>query len=138
LPVGQTREVQAGAPGVMVVTSRARLENGAVAGMSTLSKVPSVAPTPHVVAYGTLADWHWDALAQCESGSRWGTVDPVADGYDGGLGIYRGTWRAFGGLEFAPNAGLATREQQIIVGQRIVDRYGWSPWGCARNALHWT
>ena len=29
------------------------------------------------------------------------------------------TWRAFGGAEFAPNAGLATREQQIIVGMRI-------------------
>ena len=48
------------------------------------------------------------------------TPGPGADGpYDGGLGILRSTWIAFGGLEFAPNAGLATREEQIIVGQRI-------------------
>ena len=59
------------------------------------------------------------------------------NGYDGGLGIYRGTWRAYGGTEFAPNAGLATREQQIIVGMRIYADLGWDPWGCANNVLHW-
>ena len=42
---------------------------------------------------------------ECESGGRWDTVDSGPDGYDGGLGIYRGTWRAFGGADFAPNAG---------------------------------
>jgi hypothetical protein len=67
------------------------------------------------------------------------TPGPGADGpYDGGLGILRSTWIAFGGLEFAPNAGLATREEQIIVGQRIYNTYGgWSQsWGCARQ-MHW-
>ena len=39
----------------------------------------------------------------------------------------------YGGLEFAPNAGLATREEQIIVGERIYDDYGWYAWGCART-----
>ena len=43
-------------------------------------------------------------------------------------------WRHYGGLEFAPNAGLATREQQIIVGMRIYDELGWDPWGCANGA----
>ena len=83
------------------------------------------------------ADWHWDKLAECESGGRWDTVDPAPNGYDGGLGINRGTWRAFGGTEFAPNAGFATREQQIIVGMRIYDKLGWDPWGCANNVLGW-
>ena len=63
---------------------------------------------------------------------------PATPAYDGGLGILRSTWMAFGGLEFAPNAGLATREEQIIVGQRIYNTYGgWSQsWGCARQ-MHW-
>ena len=87
--------------------------------------------------YGTKADWHWDALATCESGGKWSTIDNDPGGYDGGLGIARVTWNAFGGREFAPNAGLATREEQIVVGQRIFDEYGWDPWGCARNVLHW-
>ena len=102
-----------------------------------MSEVPTTPATPHIVAYGTYADPHWDELAQCESGGRWDTVDQGPDGYDGGLGIYRGTWRAFGGLQFAPNAGLATREQQIIVGMRIYAQLGWDPWGCANNVLHW-
>jgi uncharacterized protein YabE (DUF348 family) len=135
LLIGQTRDVQAGQNGVMTVTYREVTENGAVTGRTVLSKVPAIAPKPHIVAYGTQADWHWDALAQCESGGKWDTID-TADGYDGGLGIYRGTWRAFGGTDFASNAGLATREQQIIVGQRIYDKYGWSAWGCG-HTLHW-
>ena len=45
------------------------------------------------------------------------TVDPAgSEGYDGGLGIYQANWVYYGGLEFAPNAGYATREEQIIVG----------------------
>ncbi len=102
-----------------------------------LSEVPSVAPTPKIIGYGTKADPHWDELAECESGGRWDTIDANPDGYDGGLGIYWKNWNAFGGQEFASRAGYATREQQIIVGQRIYDKYGWDPWGCANNVLHW-
>ncbi len=137
LPIGQTRVIQEGRDGTMVVTYRQEVVNGTKGDRTLLSKVPSVEPTPKIIGYGTQADPHWDELAQCESGGRWDTVDSGPDGYDGGLGIYRGTWRAFGGTEFAPNAGLATREQQIIVGQRIYDKYGWDPWGCANNVLHW-
>ena len=39
--------------------------------------------------------------------------------YSGGLGIYNGTWDQFGGRDFASNPGLATREEQIIVAERI-------------------
>jgi uncharacterized protein YabE (DUF348 family) len=137
MPIGQTRMVQAGKDGIMTVTYRERVENGVASNSTVISEVPSTPATPRVIAYGTHADPHWDKLAQCESGGRWDTVDPVPDGYDGGLGIYRGTWRAFGGTEFAPNAGLATREQQIIVGMRIYAALGWDPWGCANNVLHW-
>ena len=137
LPIGQTRVVQAGKDGTMVVTYRQRVENGEKGDRSVISEVPSVEPRPKIIGYGTQADPHWDELAQCESGGRWDTVDSGPDGYDGGLGIYRGTWRAYGGTEFAPNAGLATREQQIIVGMRIYADLGWDPWGCANNVLKW-
>jgi hypothetical protein len=113
------------------------VENGQKGDKQVVSEVPTVEPTPKIIGIGSYANPKWDELAQCESGGRWDTVDSGPDGYDGGLGIYRGTWKAFGGTEFAPNAGLATREQQIIVGMRIYEKLGWDPWGCANNVLHW-
>jgi hypothetical protein len=71
----------------------------------------------------------WDELARCESGGNWSVVDR----YGGGLGIYLGTWQGFGGEEFASNPGYATKEQQIIVAERIYARYGFDGWGCAHN-----
>lgn len=138
IPIGETREITAGVPGVDTVTWRARVENGVEVGRTQLSRVTTTEPVSHVVGYGTHADWHWDALANCETGGKWNTVDPAgAQGYHGGLGIYQPNWIHYGGLEFAPNAGLATREEQITVAQRIYDDYGWYAWGCARNTLGW-
>jgi hypothetical protein len=42
-------------------------------------------------------------------------------------------WSAFGGREFAPNAGQATREQHIIVAERIRASVGLRAWGCAKR-----
>jgi hypothetical protein len=73
----------------------------------------------------------WDALAECETGGNW------YDGgeYGGGLGIYVGTWRMYGGRDFAVRPQWATKAEQIIVAERIaLDGYG--GWGCART-LGW-
>ena len=137
LPIGQTRILQDGQNGTMTLTWRQVVENGQKGEKQVVSEVPTVEATPKIIGIGSYANPKWDELAQCESGGRWDTVDSGPDGYDGGLGIYRGTWRGFGGTEFAPNAGLATREQQIIVGMRIYEKLGWDPWGCANNVLHW-
>lgn len=137
IPIGETRLITPGREGVATVTWRARIENGVEVGRTMLSKVPTTEPTNAVWGYGTQADWHWDALANCESGGRWNTVDRGTPAYDGGLGILRENWVHYGGLEFAPNAGLASREQQIIVGMRIYAEHGWDAWGCANNALNW-
>lgn len=62
----------------------------------------------------------WNKLAQCETAQNW------QDGgkWAGGLGIYVGTWNRFGGREFAKHPSKATREEQIIVANRIaVDGY---------------
>jgi len=62
----------------------------------------------------------WDKLAQCETAQNWKDRGKWA----GGLGIYVGTWNRFGGREFAKHPSGATREEQIIVANRIaVDGY---------------
>lgn len=70
----------------------------------------------------------WDRLAQCETAGNWSMQGAR---YSGGLGFYNGTWNDFGGRQFAPNAGMATREQQIVVAERVRDRFGYTGWGCA-------
>jgi hypothetical protein len=130
--VGQTSELQAGVDGLATVTYRDRIENGRVVGTTLLSQVTTVEPQAHVVGIGSGYDSTWDLIATCESNQRWNTVDPATPAYDGGLGIYRGTWLAFGGGEFASNAGLATKAQQIEVAERIRAAHGFTAWGCGQ------
>jgi hypothetical protein len=73
----------------------------------------------------------WDELADCETGGDWHN----GGDYGGGLGIYVGTWRMYGGREFAARPQWASKEQQIEVAERIaLDGYG--GWGCAHR-LGW-
>jgi hypothetical protein len=77
----------------------------------------------------------WDVLAFCESSGDWGHL-PVAGGFSGGLMFHIGTWRAMGGTEYAPDAYLATREQQIDIAERTRTAAGGSmrAWpGCANK-----
>jgi hypothetical protein len=74
-----------------------------------------------------IPDSFWDRMAQCETGGNWSMV---GSRYSGGVGFYNGTWDSFGGREFAARAGQATREQQIIVANRVANDVGLSGWGC--------
>jgi len=78
--------------------------------------------TPRAHAYAT--DSFWDELAQCETAQDWQN----GGRYAGGLGIMNsssfpkssmGTWERFGGEEFAPSPDKATRDEQILVANRI-------------------
>lgn len=72
----------------------------------------------------------WDALAQCESGGDWAIN--TGNGFSGGVQFMRTTWLGVGGGEFAPDAYLATREQQIAVAKRLLASQGWGAWpGCS-------
>ncbi|WP_165164481.1 resuscitation-promoting factor Rpf1 domain-containing protein [Corynebacterium qintianiae] len=71
-------------------------------------------------------DSDWDRLAQCEAGGNWNIN--TGNGYSGGLQFSASTWRAYGGGDFAPYAYQATREQQIIVGERTLAGQGWGAW----------
>ena len=71
---------------------------------------------------------YWDAVAKCESNNRWhdhGT-------YAGGLGIFTrgnftikslrtdaGTWERWGGEQFATSPDKATKQEQIVIANRI-------------------
>ena len=57
----------------------------------------------------------WEAVSWCETNHKWN------DGgyYAGGLGIAKSTWEGYGGRQFAPTAKTATKEEQIIVANRI-------------------
>jgi hypothetical protein len=78
----------------------------------------------------------WDRLAQCEAGGNWATN--TGNGFGGGLQFMHqrsySTWLSFGGGEFAPHPWEASREQQIVVAERVLASSGWSAWpGCSRK-----
>jgi cell wall-associated NlpC family hydrolase len=90
---------------------------------------------------GVPDDSYWDRMAYCETAGNWGMT---GSRYSGGVGFYNGTWDAWGGREFATLAGHATREQQIIVANRVatqgyqgprgyVEPVGYSGWGCVKK-----
>jgi Transglycosylase-like domain/Putative peptidoglycan binding domain len=76
---------------------------------------------------------NWDNVARCESGGQWGhgTVTNHVGTFSGGLMIMNSAWRQFGGTQFAPTAGQASRGEQIIVAERIAARVGAArAWQC--------
>ncbi|WP_260610324.1 transglycosylase family protein [Streptomyces sp. WAC06614] len=73
----------------------------------------------------------WDAIAQCESGGRWHAN--TGNGHYGGLQFTRSSWRAAGGLKYAPRADLATKAEQIKVAERLASLQGMGAWTCARR-----
>ena len=72
----------------------------------------------------------WDKLAQCESTGNWGIN--TGNGFSGGLQFTPSTWRAFGGEGVAHHA---SREEQIVVAERVLAKQGWGAWPvCSRKA----
>lgn len=121
-PAVQAQAAPAGET-VKEVVSRSALTvqtAGVPAAHSVFDLRQSSVPRQH--AYAT--DEFWDELAQCETAQDWQN----GGRYAGGLGIMNsssfpkaamGTWERFGGEEFAPSPDKATREEQIIVANRI-------------------
>ena len=96
---------------------------------TTTTIVPQHRNTSAPIA--TPSNDRWDQLAQCESGGDW-AID-IGTGFSGGLQFANSTWDANGGPDYAARAGLATREQQITVAERVLAASGWGAWpGCSR------
>lgn len=72
----------------------------------------------------------WDRLAMCEATGNWAIN--TGNGFYGGLQFTTSTWLGFGGGAYAPNAHLATREQQIEIAIKTQAVQGWGAWpACA-------
>jgi hypothetical protein len=68
----------------------------------------------------------WGHVARCESGGNWHLN--TGNGFFGGLQVSARTWSSYGGHHFAHRADLASRAEQIEVGNRIFAANGWRPW----------
>ena len=107
------------------LTSTKRL---AVAGIAVAGLGAALAP-----AAPAAPDSDWDALAQCESGGDWSIN--TGNGFHGGLQFSPSTWSGYGGEEFAPYAYQASREEQIVVGERVLAGQGWGAWPSCSSQL---
>jgi hypothetical protein len=72
----------------------------------------------------------WQHVASCEVAGNWSMVGPTYSG----IGFLNTTWDQYGGLQFAPRAGEASENQQILVGMMVTggwvpDQYGCTPGG---------
>jgi resuscitation-promoting factor RpfA len=69
----------------------------------------------------------WQSVAICEVDGNWSMIGPVYSG----IGFLNSTWYQYGGRRFAPVAGEATVDQQILIGMRVT--HGWIPdqYGCS-------
>ncbi len=101
-------------------------------------RVMSMSPTLHVLvnaaqSRGLTLDQlraKWQRVAVCEVAGNWSMTGPRYSG----IGFLNATWSHFGGTHFARLAGLASRDEQILVGMRVThgyipDQYGCSPTG---------
>ena len=90
-----------------------------------------VAPAPPPPTYSGSSVW--DDLARCESGGNWSIN--TGNGYYGGLQFSYDTWHGYDGGEFAEYPHQATREEQIIVAERLRAARGYAPWPACRTKL---
>ncbi len=69
----------------------------------------------------------WQHVAICEVGGNWSML---GSSYSG-IGFANSTWRQYGGSRFAPLAGQAPRDVQILICMKVTG--GWVPYqqGCS-------
>lgn len=108
--------------------------------LNTTTTTQYIAPKPVRIAsvpnYDAGDGSRWDQLAQCETGGNWATN--TGNGFGGGLQFMHqnsySTWLSFGGGEFTPHPWEASREQQIVVAEKVLASSGWKAWpGCSRK-----
>ncbi len=69
---------------------------------------------------------NWDGVANCEASGNWAAN--TGNGYYGGLQFSQSTWAAYGGMSYAASADLASREQQIEIGEKVLADSGAGAW----------
>ena len=126
---------EAGTPGSKEVSRSVRSVNGKEENNTVISEKEVTPAKPATIKRGTKAKASapsvangsvWDSLAQCEAGGNWAIN--TGNGFSGGLQFTPSTWLAYGGGQYAPQAHLATREQQIAVASKVQAGQGWGAW----------
>jgi len=136
---GLVRVRQAGSEGRQVETVVITLVDGVEESRLVTERVVLVEPVRRIERVGSAVnpnDSIWDAMARCESGSRWDIVRRVNAtlSYYGGLQFHPDTWTRNRPADFPAFANEASRDQQIVVAERVLARQGWGAWpSCARR-----
>ena len=126
---------EAGTPGSKEVKRSIRIVNGKEESNTVISEKEVTPAKPATIKRGTKAKSSapsvangsvWDSLAQCEAGGNWAIN--TGNGFSGGLQFTPSTWLAYAGGQYAPQAHLATREQQIAVASKVQAGQGWGAW----------
>ncbi|MFH0241302.1 transglycosylase family protein [Streptomyces sp. HK10] len=68
----------------------------------------------------------WEKVAECESSGNWSIN--TGNGYYGGLQFSQSSWEAADGTEYAPRADLATKQEQIAAGEKLLELQGPGAW----------
>jgi uncharacterized protein YabE (DUF348 family) len=142
LPRGKRVVVEPGVAGERTAIMRVYVQNGQEVRREQVRAGSVTQPQQRVVRLGTndslraplVADGSvWDRLAQCEATGNWSVNS--GNGYYGGLQFDAGTWRAYGGTDYAPLPHQASREEQIAVASKVRDdRGGFGAWpACSRR-----
>ena len=87
----------------------------------------AITPTTSTTLVDSLTVSKWEKVAWCETHGDWKMSGST---FAGGLGISRVVWEEFGGQQFAPHPGLASKEEQIVVAVRINGTYVPDQNGC--------
>jgi hypothetical protein len=90
---------------------------------------PAIAEVPvTTTTLITLAEQKaWNKVAWCETHGDW---DMHGVTFSGALGISNVVWLEYGGRDFAPHAGLATPQEQMVIAKRINGDYVPDQNGC--------
>jgi len=110
-------------PHVAALAPRERLAREAHAALASMARRLHVTPS-------TLRQ-QWQHVAQCEVAGNWHMKGPIYSG----IGFLNSTWAGYGGKHFAPIAGEATIEEQILVGMHVTGGYVPDQDGC--NPTGW-
>ncbi|MEZ2122422.1 transglycosylase family protein [Corynebacterium sp. CCM 9203] len=137
--VGTETVTVEGVPGGRRIVRQIRYVNGKEMANNVIEEKDVTPAVPATIARGTKPAAPavsngsvWDTLAQCEAGGNWSIN--TGNGFSGGLQFTPSTWLGFGGGQYAPEAWMATREQQIAIGEKVRAGQGWGAWpACTRQ-----
>lgn len=74
----------------------------------------------------------WGPVIECESGGNPDAQNPVSTA-SGLFQFITGTWRAYGGAEFASTAAGATAREQTIIAEHAYAARGLRPWAASES-----